>query len=70
MTKADKQIIETLQNIQKHCQKMEKCEHCRFCSDKTIPKCQIVMLARELYMDCPNGWDMKKIEWIITDGDV
>ena len=67
MTKADKQIIKTLQNIQKHCEKMDECKLCRF---GTEWQCQLTDLAYELFFHRPNCWNMEEIKRIITNNDV
>lgn len=67
MTKADKQIIETLQNIQEYCQNMNGCKLCKFAIIDSDCKrhCQVGQLNR-LLVHSPDNWDMEEIERIIT----
>ena len=68
MTKADKQIIKTLQNIKEFCKQQDSCMYCKFDSD-VYPFCQLRGLDKALFF-APADWDMEEIERIITDGDV
>ena len=68
MTKADKQLIKTLQNIKDYCQQEESCVYCRFDSYK-YPFCQFRRLGKEMWI-APRDWDMEEIERIITNNDV
>ena len=67
MTKADKQIIKTLQNIKDFCSQMDDCRHCRF---RMNGDCQIREIINALQLNDPICWNMKEIERIITNGDV
>ena len=60
----DKQIIETLNNIKKHC-KGRDCENCSFyTSDIEKYRCQIMLIVKKMLIT-PSEWDMKEIERII-----
>ena len=60
----DKQIINTLRNIQKYCEKRgATCTDCIF--DKGH-YCKIQKIGQQLN-DAPYEWDMEEIERIIND---
>ena len=67
MTKADKQLIKTLQNIKDSCSHTDDCRYCRFRMDGY---CQIREIINELHFNDPICWNMKEIERIITNNDV
>ena len=60
----DKQIINTLKNIQDNC-KYSLCNWCRF-NDEDGQICTIKMLFLELAR-YPDSWNMEEIERIIND---
>ena len=72
MTKADKQIIETLRKAQERCEELGKsrCDECPFVKgDLCLVAIYVEKLAKLLHR-WPSEWDMEEIERIITDGDV
>ena len=61
-TKTDKQIIETLNNIKKHCTG-RSCENCSFKSLNN--PCQIAHIAKKMAIS-PSQWDMEEIERLVN----
>lgn len=68
MTKADKQIIKTLQNIKEYCQQIESCMYCRIDGGE-YSFCLFRRLGEEMAVP-PQDWDMEEIKRIITNNDV
>lgn len=67
----DKQIIETLKNLKKHCEHHCSmfCHHCCFFIEDEnleIKRCQIKWFVGNLTRE-PMLWDMEKLERIIND---
>jgi hypothetical protein len=64
----DKQIIETLINLRKHCI-YSYCSECKFFGKDTVGDiCAIKILFLNL-ADYPKRWDMEKIGRIINETD-
>lgn len=63
-----KQIIETLKNIQKHCDSKETCSGCVFDVNRIITgsRCQLAAIAEGLDKT-PNYWDLEEIERLINE---